>query len=318
MGLRKTVRKLFFTTQLKLRFTVNYRLENLDADNFANLKILNPTPTQNIKIPKKIWMYWDGEEPKLVKDCIQRISILNPDFELTIINQKNIQQWCDLDFSTFPYLTPQLKSDLIRLHLLYNFGGIWIDASTILYQNLNWIEKLCQDHKTASFAYYRLANTTVLEYPVIESWLLATEKNNVFFKYWLDELKYAIHLGIQYYLKEIQDTHLNYKDFFQNICRPNYLVIYIACQKVMRIIKPSMTLINCDKSAFLYHSFNHQSKNYTNIHFIESMILKHKPKNMPFLIKLVSSDRQILQSYVEAGRIKENSLLDLCILKINN
>lgn len=52
------------------------------------------------------------------------------------------------------------------------------------------------------------------------------------------------------YLQEIKETEVNYQDLFQEIGRLEYLVAYVACQKVMRYHLPSMTLINCDKNAF--------------------------------------------------------------------
>jgi hypothetical protein len=39
--------------------------------------------------------------------------------------------------------------------LIYHYGGIWLDASIIVYKKLDWIEKLIQQTKTQGFAYYR-------------------------------------------------------------------------------------------------------------------------------------------------------------------
>ena len=33
------------------------------------------------------------------------------------------------------------QSDVIRLNLVYNYGGVWMDASIILHENLDWIIK---------------------------------------------------------------------------------------------------------------------------------------------------------------------------------
>lgn len=154
---------------------------------------------------------------------------MNREYTVHILDNNNINDFCEIDFSQFEGLTPQLKSDLLRLYLLYKHGGIWVDASVILYSSLDWIIDLCNNNKTKAFGYYRSTNTTVKQYPVIESWLLASEKNNIFFKEWLDELIYAVNLGIKNYILEIKKTCSNYNEYFQNIGRLEYLVIYVAC-----------------------------------------------------------------------------------------
>lgn len=306
MGLRKSTRKIFFLLRFHLKFYIDKRIKNLEPNNLANLITLHPQSEDKINIPKIIWIYWDSKKPELVERCLERIKSLNHEYTVHILDNNNINDFCEIDFSQFEGLTPQLKSDLLRLYLLYKHGGIWVDASVILYSNLDWIIDLCNINKTKAFGYYRNANTTVKQYPVIESWLLASERNNIFFKEWLDELIYAVKLGIKNYIHEIKKSCPNYDEYFQNIGRLEYLVIYVACQKVLRRAEMSITLINCDENAFIYHSFNDKS----NIHFIESLVLNYRPLNMPYLIKLIGSDRNLLEPYIKSNKVKKNSLLD--------
>lgn len=233
--------------KLYFKYYFNIRSENQEPNNFADEIILNPNISHHIKIPKIIWMYWDNEKPEIVERCIQQIRMLNKQYVIRELNTSNLEEYCKIDFSKFKQLTPQLKSDLIRLHLLYVYGGIWLDASIITYQNLDWIEQRCIKNNTHFFGYYRQANTTVKTYPVIESWLLATEKSNSFFKQWYLELEYAIHSGIKNYIQEIKTKHANYEEYFQNIGLLEYLVVYVACQKVLRENYLSATRLCCTK-----------------------------------------------------------------------
>ncbi|MBO1278930.1 glycosyltransferase family 32 protein [Acinetobacter nosocomialis] len=306
MGLRKSTRKIFFLLRFYLRFYTDRRIKNIEPNNLANLINLHPQPEGKINIPKIIWIYWDTKKPELVERCLECIKSLNREYIIHILDNNNINDFCKIDFSQFESLTPQLKSDLLRLYLLYNHGGIWVDASVILYSNLDWIIDLCNNNKTKAFGYYSNTNTTVKQYPVIESWLLASEKDNPFFKEWLIELTYAIKLGVKNYIEEIRKTYPNYNEYFQNICRLEYLVIYVACQKVLRKMDMSISLVNCDENAFIYHSFNKKS----HIHFIESLVLNYRPSNMPYLIKLIGSDRNLLAPYIKSNKVKKNSLLD--------
>lgn len=306
MGLRKTTKKYFFLLRLHLRFFTDQRAKNIEPDNYANIIILNPLPKVNIDIPKIIWMYWDNQRPEFIEKCIKNVQNLNPAYQLIILNNDNLHKYSNIAFSKYPQLTPQLQSDLLRLDLLYHHGGIWLDASVILYQSLDWIEELCHTNHTSSFGYYRSENTTVKKFPVIESWLLATEQNNPFFKLWFDELDYAVKFGIKNYIQEIESTCSDYHEYFQNIGLLEYLVIYVACQKVQRKYQISFSLINCDKNAFLYQNLN----GFSNIHFIESLILNLRPQTMPHLIKLIGADRRILMPFIHKKIIKEHSLLD--------
>ena len=43
---------------------------------------------------------------------------------------------------------PHYKSDLIRLYLIYNYGGIYLDASVCLFTPLDWVlEKINNKNK---------------------------------------------------------------------------------------------------------------------------------------------------------------------------
>ena len=41
--------------------------------------------------------------------------------------------------SFFNYFIYQQQSDIVRLYLLCEYGGIWIDMTTIFSTNLNWV-----------------------------------------------------------------------------------------------------------------------------------------------------------------------------------
>lgn len=307
MGLRKSTRKAFRLISFNLRFYKNIRLNNLNPDNLADPIILNPSNQDRIvEIPKIIWMYWDSEVPEIVQQCFLKVKKLNPEYQINILNNQNIKDFCDFDFSQLTSLTPQQYSDLLRFNLLYTYGGIWLDASIIIYNNLDWIIDLCGKNKTAAFGYYRAANVTVKNYPVIENWLLASEKNNIFFKLWFNELLTALKIGPKNYISNIKKMTPNPEEYFQNIGLLEYLIAYVACQKILRVSKPSITLINCDKNAFFYQNINIKSNTY----FIEALVLRKKPETMPHLIKLIGADRSLLTPYLLRKKYKAESLLD--------
>lgn len=91
------------------------------------------------KESNKIWICWfQGMEnaPELVKKCYQSVIEHNPDKEVIVITSENISDYVD-----FPeYIMKKWKNgiiththmtDLLRLELLINYGGLWLDATVL-------------------------------------------------------------------------------------------------------------------------------------------------------------------------------------------
>ena len=302
----KIFKKIFYLLKFYTLYSNKKREVNTAIDNEADLIVLNPTIPDAV-IPKKIWMYWEGPLAGFVEKCVEQVKKTNPDYEVHFLTPDTVKNFCDIDFGRFPKATPQQKADLLRFELIYQYGGIWLDASTIVYESLDWIQALVKKTQTHSFAYYRAKNTTIKTFPVLENWLLASAAKNPFFKYWFDELVIAIELSPKAYLQKLKETEHNYQDLFQHIGRLEYLVAYVACQKVMRQHLPSMCLINCDKNA-LYFQVKHQ---WVKEKVLIDMAIHHPPAEMPKLIKLAGKERKTLSHYYEKGMYLEGSLLDI-------
>ena len=287
-------------------FSYKKREMNDAIDNYADMLVLNSTEQSSI-IPKIIWLYWEGELPLFVEKCVENIKNKNPTYEVNFLTPQTVHNFCNINDSHLKNATPQQKADLIRFELIYQFGGIWLDASTMVYENLDWIQDINSKNKTNSFAYYRAKNTINLQYPILENWLLASTAKNIFFKKWFDELYLAIILTPKAYIQQIKDTEENYQDLFQEIGRLEYLVAYVACQKIMRDTPLSMTLINCDKNAFFYQVKNKWVKEHTLIDFA----INYPPPELPKLIKLAGKERGVLSQYYTKGMYIKGSLLDI-------
>jgi mannosyltransferase OCH1-like enzyme len=95
-------------------------------------------------IPPRIWTCWlQGYEqaPPVVKACINSMRKYAPGYEVTVITEDTIA-----DYVAMPaYITKKYKdgiisatqfSDLLRILLLINYGGIWMDATVLLTKNI--------------------------------------------------------------------------------------------------------------------------------------------------------------------------------------
>lgn len=282
------------------------RNNNINVNNYAGQLVFNPTEKLNI-IPKKIWIYWEGEYPDFVDKCVKNIRSKNQDYEVYLLNPENVNQYSQINFDVLKNATPQQKADLLRFDLLYQYGGIWLDASIIVYESLDWIQSLVEQTKTEAFAFYRKRNTTNIDSPVIENWLLATAPHNPFFKQWFDELSVALELTPKKYIEGIRAEEQDPKTIFQRIGNLEYLVAYVACQKVIRRTSmPSITLIDCDENAFFYQV---KSK-WVKERILIDMAVNHLPDSSPKLIKLAGKERKYLCEYYSKQMYFKNSFID--------
>lgn len=86
---------------------------------------------------KRIFTFWEPatELPAYIKLCMQTWEKFLPDYEITVLDYSNLNQY--LDNKTIKRILCSKTSlpkqaDCIRVALLYFHGGIWLDADTII------------------------------------------------------------------------------------------------------------------------------------------------------------------------------------------
>jgi hypothetical protein len=131
-------------------------------------------------IPKVIWTFWDTEElPEFIQKCIETWKFHNSDYEINVLSMDNYKKYISVDITQFKHYSmsrPQLTSDYIRICILKEHGGVWMDASIICIKPIKF------KADTEFFAYYKdnYGFDGKYKYPMIDSWFLATTKNNTF------------------------------------------------------------------------------------------------------------------------------------------
>ena len=139
--------------------------------------------------PKRIWTYWDREDqiPKTVKMCMRGWAKWNPDYEIVLLTKKNYQGYVTIpsNVTSHPIFdgNPARYSELVRLWILAERGGIWMDPSVFLKAPLeDWMFP-----KYAEFSgFYRKDWTTNPEQPMIEPWFMACNKGCKLITKWRD------------------------------------------------------------------------------------------------------------------------------------
>lgn len=114
-----------------------------------------------------VWSFWDGPENKTVTKCNLTWKKYLKESD---INTLSLSDMSDHDFilpKSFSDLNVQLKSDIVRLNLMYKYGGIWLDKTIKLNNDMKWmykfVEKNGKDH-------YYMPKMLFKNYP--ESWLI--------------------------------------------------------------------------------------------------------------------------------------------------
>lgn len=214
-------------------------------------------------IPKKIWTYWEGDLPVLVQKCIESWLKYNPDYEIIILNKKNIGQYLSdelcrasgiredkLDIFKLKHASEssQRFSDYVRLYILPIYGGFWMDASIICQTGLQWVHQKNIRSGYEFIGYYREGFSSVT--PIVESWFFACIPKSNFVKDWRDEfIRLTDFENADDYVKSVTQSDVDISKIPDY--RWNYLAVYVSAQKVLQ--QPThlynMDLIKSDDTA---------------------------------------------------------------------
>jgi hypothetical protein len=226
--------------------------------------------------------------------------IHNTDYEIIILNKQNLHvylQNIDLLNQTHSNERPERLSDMVRINILKDHGGIWLDASIICNKSLQWVLNLQEKHNVECVLYYapqftktEFMNTS----PVPENWFIACIKDSMFIKDWCDEfMNINLYENIDGYISKIVDDD---KINIQNINSPNYLAMHVSSQKILqRPNKYNLLLLDAFNGPFLYQTDNASSENHEwNLEKSIPSLLSGKYNHVP-LIKLRGTDRKYIE-----------------------
>lgn len=189
------------------------------------------------KAPKIIWTYWDNPDriPKVVEMCMESWKKWNADYEIILLTKKNY-----LDYVNIPYEitsnknfndNPARFSDLVRINVLTEFGGVWVDSSVLLKDS---IDKWLFPRPGEFSGFYIDGFTEIKDSPIVENWFFACNKGSKFMRAWRDEfIKMIDFVTIEEYIKSRIKMGVN----IQKINDPIYLAMHVAAQKVIQIDK---------------------------------------------------------------------------------
>ena len=175
---------------------------------------------------KKIWMYVVNNNDNRISSYLKDLQEHNQDYLLTVLDDNTISKFIDITNLNFckNIKNVPLRSDFIRLYLLYHYGGVWMDCSVLT------------NFKIKNIKYNIFINslyTTNNELDFIESSYLNFKKHNIvikklfdLFKYQLTLKKYSIYEGVKG--EKIKSIYQRISDNIGTSTKYwcNYLIIY--------------------------------------------------------------------------------------------
>ena len=158
---------------------------------------------------KTIWINWFqgwDNAPEICGHCLTSWKYHNPEWEVVKLDSTNISEYCEL-----PKVKTNLAnySDLLRVVLMYKYGGVWADSTLFCNKPLDsWI-----DDDTDSFIFTRSDNDVTNK--IICNWFVYANKDS----HLINEL---YNRTIEYWEKNPVQEELNYwmhdliKDMYLN------------------------------------------------------------------------------------------------------
>lgn len=308
----KTRVELWLAGWLQRFYQVRHRPLEVCLPQRFNVYTFGSAPTVESSIPRIIWAFWDGATPPLlIAQCFANWRAMNPGFSIRILSDATVRDY-------LPDLPPSLaalpvakRSDWIRLELLKLYGGIWLDASSILTESLDWVLVQQRSTKCEFVGYYLERYTIQADYPVVESWFMAAVPQSRF----VVDLQHEFTSEVisrtgQEYIEALQARGI-YEVVRQKIDIPAYLSIHLAMQATLQQKTGyRLCLAKAEDGPFFLHVLGQWGRTPLKIRLMFSLI----QGALPPLVKLRSPDRKRLDLYLARGLYVPGSIADVHLL----
>lgn len=87
-----------------------------------------------------VWTYWEGDQSPIIALCLRTLALHNP--TLRVVGPAELQELGGGEALQATEGMPKpYRSDLVRLWLLREFGGLWVDADSIATHPLSIVEE---------------------------------------------------------------------------------------------------------------------------------------------------------------------------------
>jgi hypothetical protein len=246
-------------------------------------------------LPKVIYTYWNDEN-KLVNAFVNTWRRnLSSDWKIILINDNNINQYVNADFmKKYCNLEKFRFADFLRLELLKNNGGVWIDSTSAIF-NKNFLDDYYNETIKGKYdvCLYEFKTRTVIESePYLENWFIMAPKNSNFTKDLYNEFAIANDMDFLKYKKTVLiPSKINLKNTIQNNSENTYLMQHAIIHYLFyQNKKYNLNIKDANTSMFKIHN-----KVGWNNKEIINYIIENDKWDEYYAIKLGGSQRKVLK-----------------------
>lgn len=263
-----------------------------------------------LEVPSEIpvWMFWDSEPlPLVVQLCWNNWCFWceksKNNFVPTLLTDQNVAQYIDLSsHSCFNQDTtngPALRSDFIRLALLAKYGGVYMDATVVITEPLDWI----LGHKDRGHQYFQAMfnpqNMNIsCKVPVIENSFMAAPPEHELIKTWLARISSLDDCQSSSIKRMVKSTPKQ-----KNLDTAYHFVYHVLTQ---------ILIDNPIQDFGSFNLYDSVSQKYLNFHLQPVEHLIHKPVDAVRygpLLKLVAWERKKLTKALSENRVVKGSFV---------
>lgn len=169
-----------------------------------------------------IWFQGEENAPALVKICFDRLRSVYGD-RFIVLDNKTLNDWITLPSHIMEKwekkkITAAHFSDICRVELLYQYGGMWFDATDYLTEPVpQWIED-------ADIFIYRTGDV-ITPHRLIQSCFMRARKGHplfgawrkFIFEYWKNENKLVDYFLLHFMLRFIVENNEKASEYFYNM-----------------------------------------------------------------------------------------------------
>ena len=213
-------------------------------------------------IPRIIWSYWNDPEipPKIKKIMKERQDVLST-WDHRVLNEETVYMY--IPRNAFPQgymnLSHQHKADWIRLYILKEHGGCWMDASIIV-NSTEELERLYRKsiETNSEFTGFYLSTHTrnSVKESYIENWFIMAPVKSRLISLWYEEYTQAVTIGFLPYKKKVF-SHINVSNIYPEFEDDSlYLTQHAALQYVLQVrlsSKPNILIFDAADTMFKPH-----------------------------------------------------------------
>lgn len=186
--------RLPFCVNIRHRFILKY----LEKHYLGNVNISNePSTTPSKKIAWVMW--WQDCIPDVIQMCIGSIKRNLKGYEVIVISEKTFSKYVELpDFIKKKVAEGLISithlSDIIRFKLLRKYGGVWLDATTIIPHELYFDNLFLHERPYWTTRFKERFSMCISNYRwngaemyMNQNYILARFADDFFMEYWKNE-----------------------------------------------------------------------------------------------------------------------------------